>query len=77
MSLYRRMHSAGLVDVIKMPQWASHHEGERLQYMQDRIAGALDPSELSEWRAAVVQAQADGSFFIAEPFHCAVGIKKR
>jgi ubiquinone/menaquinone biosynthesis C-methylase UbiE len=77
MSLYRRMHSAGLVNVVKMPQWASHYEGERLQYMQERIAGALDPAELSPWRAAVAKAQAEGSFFIAEPFHCAVGTKPK
>ena len=77
MSLYRRMHGAGLVDVVKMPQWASHYEGERLQYMQERIAGALDPAELSPWRAAVAEAQAEGSFFIAEPFHCAVGTKPK
>ncbi|MBM4263928.1 MAG: methyltransferase domain-containing protein [Deltaproteobacteria bacterium] len=75
MSLYRRMHAAGLCNIAKMPQWASHHGGERLQYMQDRIAGVLSADELVEWRAAIAQAQAEGSFFMTEPFHCAVGKK--
>lgn len=74
-SLYRRMYAAGLRDIAKMPQWASHHEGERLQYMQERIAGVLRNEELDQWHAAVAQAQAEGSFFITEPFHCAVGRK--
>ncbi len=72
-SLYGRLQGAGLVQVKMIPQLASHAEGERLQYMQDRIVAALDAAELQEWRAAV--AQAKETFFIAEPFHCAVGTK--
>jgi ubiquinone/menaquinone biosynthesis C-methylase UbiE len=72
-SLYRRLRHAGLVQITMIPQLASHTEGERLQYMQDRIVAALEPAEIDEWRAAV--AQAEGTFFIAEPFHCAVGTK--
>jgi ubiquinone/menaquinone biosynthesis C-methylase UbiE len=72
-SLYGRLQQMGLVQVKMIPQLASHAEGERLQYMQDRIVAALDPAELEEWRAAI--AQAKGTFFIAEPFHCAVGTK--
>jgi ubiquinone/menaquinone biosynthesis C-methylase UbiE len=74
-SLYRRMRQAGLADVKMLPQWASHTDGERLQHMHDRIAATLTPEELREWRKAVAAAQADGSYFIAEPFHCAVGTK--
>ncbi len=72
-SLYGRLQRAGLVQVKMIPQLASHGSGERLQYMQDRIVSALDAAELQEWRAAV--AQAKETFFIAEPFHCAVGTK--
>jgi ubiquinone/menaquinone biosynthesis C-methylase UbiE len=72
-SLYGRLQRTGLVEVKMIPQLASHAEGERLQYMQDRIVAALGPAEIQEWRAAI--AQAGGSFFIAEPFHCAVGTK--
>ena len=71
--LYGRLQRAGLVQVKMMPQLASHAEGERLRYMEDRIVAALDAAELEEWRAAV--AHAKETFFIAEPFHCAVGTK--
>ncbi len=72
-SLYSRLRRAGLVQIKMIPQLASHAEGERLRYMSDRIVAALDPAELEEWRAAI--AQAGETFFIAEPFHCAVGTK--
>ena len=75
-SLYRRMNEAGLVNVTMLPQWANHKDGERLQYMQERIESLLSGEELAEWRAALNKARGDGTFFIAEPFHCAVGIKK-
>jgi len=75
-SLYRRMIAAGLKDVAMLPQWASHMDGERLDYLQDRIVGLLDGQELAEWIAAVKRAKADGTFFISEPFHCAVGRKQ-
>jgi hypothetical protein len=75
--LYRRMHKIGLIDVKMLPQWASHGGGERLHYMHDRIAATLTADELREWRDAVIAARADSTFFIAEPFHCAVGTKPR
>ncbi len=75
-SLYRRFTRAGLANVTMMPQWANHKDGERLQFMQDRIESLLSGAELSEWRAAVNQARDEGTFFISEPFHCAVGTKQ-
>jgi ubiquinone/menaquinone biosynthesis C-methylase UbiE len=72
-SLYRRMIIAGLKDVAMLPQWASHQDGERLDYLNDRIVALLEGQELDEWIAAVTRAKADGTFFISEPFHCAVG----
>ena len=74
-SLYRRMNQAGLLNVTMLPQWASHKDGARLQYLHDRIESLLSGAELSEWRGAVAAARAQGTFFISEPFHCAVGIK--
>lgn len=74
-SLYRRFNQAGLEDVTMMPQWASHKDGERLQFLHDRVEALLSGAELSEWRAAVNQALNEGIFFISEPFHCAVGTK--
>ena len=35
----------------------------------------LTATEKAEWQQAVAAAKADGTFFIASPFHCAVGTK--
>jgi ubiquinone/menaquinone biosynthesis C-methylase UbiE len=74
-SLYRRMIRAGLKDIAMLPQWASHQDGERLDYLNDRIVALLEGQELAEWIAAVKRAKADATIFISEPFHCAVGRK--
>jgi hypothetical protein len=75
-SLYRRMNEAGLRDVAMLPQWASHKDGERLDFLHERIVALLKPDELIEWRTALDLGKNDGTFFIAEPFHCAVGRKQ-
>jgi ubiquinone/menaquinone biosynthesis C-methylase UbiE len=74
-SLYRRLRRAGLEHVIMFPQLATYAEGERLEYMQERIVASLRPEELTEWRGAKARADAEGTFFIVQPFHCAVGTK--
>jgi len=74
-SLYRRMIDSGLTDVAMLPQWASHSQGERLDYLQGRIADLLKTEELAEWTTAIKRAESEGTFFISEPFHCAVGKK--
>jgi SAM-dependent methyltransferase len=74
-SLYRRMRQAGLENLIMLPQWASFSAGERLEFEQERVLATLKPEEANEWREAVVEAESDGTFFIAQPFHCAVGTK--
>lgn len=74
-SLYWRLHQAGLEQVTMFPQLAAYAKGERLQYLQERIVANLKPEEVNEWREAISQAYAEGTFFIAQPFHCAVGTK--
>ncbi len=74
-SLYRRFRDAKLSHVIMLPHWATYSEGERLQYMHDRVVASLTPEEASEWRDAMAEARSQGTFFISEPFHCAVGTK--
>ena len=76
-SLYRRFNRAGLADVTMTPQWATHKNGERLQYLHDRILALLNGDELFQWQDAARKAQTDETFFIAEPFHCAVGTKRK
>jgi ubiquinone/menaquinone biosynthesis C-methylase UbiE len=75
-SLYRRMIGAGLTDVTMLPQWVTHNGGERRQFLQNRIESLLSGAELVEWHRAVSQASEQDTFFISEPFHCAVGTKR-
>lgn len=42
---------------------------------QNQILPGFTPEEAEEWRIAVADAEADGTFFIAELFNCAVGTK--
>jgi ubiquinone/menaquinone biosynthesis C-methylase UbiE len=74
-SLYQRVHQAGLTQVTMFPQLASFDDRSRLQMLQASILPTLSPEEAREWRAAVAQAEAAGTFFIATPFHCVVGTK--
>ena len=71
-SLYQRFGNAGLQDVQMLPQLATY-AGARAHAADERIEAALSPAELAEWHTAVTQAEAEGTFFIALPFHCAVG----
>jgi len=76
-SLYRRMHQAGLTQVTMLPQLAVFDRSEptMLAFMQGRFHPQLSPEEAKEWHAARVQAEAEGTFFMTWPHHCAVGSK--
>lgn len=74
-SLYQRFHQAGLTQVKMFPELAPHTDRVRLQFMEGDIFPVLTPEEMEEWRDAVVEGEAQGTFFIAEPYHCAVGTK--
>jgi SAM-dependent methyltransferase len=76
-SLYRRFRSAGLTRLSCFPQFAvlSPAEISRIAFVKQRILAALAGEEAIEWRTAVTQAEEDGTFFIAAPYHCAVGTK--
>ena len=76
-SLYRRMHHAGLTQVKMLPQLAvfDHTEPTMLEFMQDGLLQKLSPEEATEWRTARAQAEAEGTFFMTWPHHCAVGTK--
>lgn len=74
-SLYQRFHQVGLTQVGMFPQLATYTDRLRLQNMQGDVFPALTPEEMEEWRAAVVKGEAEGTFFIAEAYHCAVGTK--
>lgn len=74
-SLAARMCAAGLTDVQMSPQLARVSPGPRQTVQLARIRASLNAEDLEAWQAAVDQAQADGSFGLAQPFHCAVGTK--
>ena len=75
-SLYRRFYQVGLTQVKMFPQLAIYTDRTQLQFMQqNQILPVLTPEEVGEWRTAVAGAEEEGTFFIAEPFHCAVGTK--
>jgi len=46
-----------------------------LQFMQDQLLPKLSQEEAREWHAAREQAEAEGTFFMTFPHHCAVGTK--
>jgi SAM-dependent methyltransferase len=75
--LYRRFHRVGLTDLRRWPQFATFEEPHTSQgqFAHGAILGALTDDETQEWHAGVAQAVADGTYFIAQPFHCAVGTK--
>ena len=72
-SLYQRFARLGLNNTRMFPFISTFSEPDRLQFMQGGILPTLNAEEAAEWRAAAEQAQADGTFFISTPFHCAVG----
>jgi hypothetical protein len=76
MSLYRRLAALGLTGLGCFPQLVSVVPGsERIERYQQQILAALTPAEVERWRQAVTAAQADGTFFIAQAYHCAVATK--
>jgi SAM-dependent methyltransferase len=75
-SLYRRFHALGLTGLRCFPQLVSVVPGQpRLERYQQQILAALSPAEAETWRQAVTAAEGDGTFFIAQAYHCAVGNK--
>ncbi len=74
-TLYQRFSRLGLSDTRMFPFISTFSEGIRLQFLQGGILPSLTAEEAAEWRAAADQAEADGTFFISTPFHCAVGTK--
>lgn len=74
-SLYGRFVDAGLSNVRMAPRMATA-SGPVLELFADVwMPSILDADEQQQWRDARALAEAAGTFFIAAPFHCAVGTK--
>ena len=75
-SLYRRLTVLGLRGLKCFPQLVAVVPGsERIERYQQQILAALTPTEAAAWHQAVAAAERDGTFFIAQPYHCAVATK--
>jgi SAM-dependent methyltransferase len=75
-SLYSRLHAFGLERLVAFPQLvAVRPPSPRIVRYQQQILAALTPAETEAWRRAVAAVEGDGTFFIAQPFHGAVGMK--
>ncbi len=70
--LYGRLIAAGLSLESIGPRFALYRDGERLDDVLDRLAGAFDPQKRQLFREAADQAIAAGTIAIGEPFHCAI-----
>ena len=74
-SLYQRFRDVGLSEVKRLPQLATYDEAHAHTF-HERVLAALSPEERHEWHMLVAQSEATGAFFVALPFHCAVGTKR-
>jgi hypothetical protein len=76
-SLYQRFHQAGLTQVKMFPQLPAFDSSEpnQLQFMQGSLLAKLTQEEGQQWQSAQAQAEAEGTFFMTWPHHCAVGTK--
>jgi ubiquinone/menaquinone biosynthesis C-methylase UbiE len=76
-SLYQRFHQAGLTQVKMFPQLPAFDSSDpyMLRYMQDSLLAKLTPEEARQWHFARAQSEAEGTFFMTWPHHCAVGTK--
>jgi SAM-dependent methyltransferase len=78
-SLYRRFVKAGLSDLIMGPQLAPEtleRSVERMRIYVDRLIRALPAEDARQFSEAINQAVEDRTLVYAEPFHCAVGVKR-
>ncbi|MBI4507821.1 MAG: methyltransferase domain-containing protein [Chloroflexi bacterium] len=75
-SLYRRFCAAGLSRVSMWPYLAAFEDGPRARIIERGMRTRLAGTELEEWAQATAHAEADGTFFVCQPFHCAVGTKR-
>jgi len=76
-TLYRRLHEAGLTRLKILPQFAAfgREDPTIVEWIQNSLLSKLTQDEAQEWRTARAQADAQGTFFMAWPHHCAVGMK--
>jgi SAM-dependent methyltransferase len=77
--LYRRFHSAGLVNLHRMPVWTVYQEahGTIYDFTQRMALASLAEDEQAEWQRGLAQAVEEGTYFMTLPYHLAVGTKAK
>jgi SAM-dependent methyltransferase len=73
--LYRLFQESGLLDVEMFPQLGAIQPGPFLTRGEAARRAMLSAEEIPEWQAAVATAEKEGTYFVANPLHCAVGTK--
>jgi SAM-dependent methyltransferase len=76
-SLYRRMRTAGFLDVICFPALVTFDrpDGPIWRYREDHVLSQLDAAETVAWHTATAAARDSGLLFMANPLHRVVGSK--
>ncbi len=76
-SLYLRIQDAGLLDIQRMPDLTpfDNPKGSVERLLNMILIADLDTSERNQWKQAVKQAVAQGTFVLTWPHHCAVATK--
>ena len=74
-SLYGRLRNAGLMLTKISPQLVVFDGDFAADDLNINILPLLNPTELSAWQSAMTSGRKATTFFLANPFHCAVGSK--
>ena len=76
-SLYPRMQRAGFTDIKPFPSLVTfdNPDGPIWRYREDHILAQLTDQETTTWLRATQDARNHSLLFMANPMHCAVGIK--
>ena len=74
-SLYRRFQKSSLENTKNFPWLAASDERAHVEVQVDRIISGFRQEEASEVQEALKQAENERTFFIAQPYHCAIGTK--
>lgn len=76
-SLYRRMRDAGFTELTCFPALVTfdNPDGPIWRYREDHVTAQLTEAERAIWREASDRARAADLLFMANPLHCAVGMK--
>ena len=69
------MLDAGLIQLSMFPQLAVLTAPFSYYYL-NRFEASLSGEQRHEWCAALAQAETEGTLFVAQPFHGALGIKR-